>query len=266
MFIRNQNKYLVLTIIMILALALGTFGCGNGEEEVNGTEENGEVEANGTEENGEVIDNGDEEVPVAVNEWRNPTDKTEVISMFSTLEWTWSRMENEDTTQEQHVKYSHEGTETIDAVETDIILFSVEDEEVLIWVDGDGNSVQGEYEGQLWTGPVLQQALDGLLAAIFTPFQAVEQWGVKEFLEGEYPGIEWTSISEQREQFGDMQANVTVIEMYIEPPMVIEGKERTVTWSVADFDGEFQMVVEWVDDPDTSDIAISYKLTNIAPR
>jgi len=253
MFIRNHQKYASFTIILLLVLALGAFGCGNGEE------------ANGTEENGEVNDDNGEDVPVSVDEWQNPTDKTEIISLFSELEWTWSQSEDGTVQQEQYVKYSHEGTETVDGVETDIIHFAVEDQEVLIWVDEDGKAVQGEYEGQLWTGPILQQALDGMLTAIFSPFQAIEQWNIQEFLQGEYPGIEWTSISEQQEQFGALSADVTVIEMYIEPPMVQEGYERTVTWSVGDF-GDFQMVVEWADDPDTSDYAISYTLTNIAPR
>ncbi len=264
---RDDNVIrLALFSVLILAMVFGSFGCGSPEEETNGEKANDEeIVDNDEEENGEEAAENEEEMPVAAENWQNPTESDEVLEMFEELEWTFTRFQDGDIAKEEVVTYVFEGTDTVDGVETELISFDYDDEKLKIWIDEDGNSVQGEYQGHVFSGPLLQSTLDEIVRAMFAPFKMVENIGLQHFLAGDYPGVEWKTTSTQREDIGAASAEVTEIELYLVPPMVQEGRERTVSCRIGDF-GDFQIVIEWIDDDDRSDYAMSYRVTNIVPR
>lgn len=260
---RVRWRYLVLSLAVTLLLLLGAIGCGNGEEEALNGEENGEEEVNGEE---DVIDD-EEELPVVVDNWRNPTGLDEIVNNFEELQWRWAYIKGGEEQDATLISYRRVGSDTIDGIETNQVVIEVDDEEFKIWIDENGNVVQAEIEGHVFPGELVQDAMEGAVEAVFLPFNVVEQTRVYEFLMDSYPGIEWRTVSTGREQFGDVEAEVTRLEVDLGPPMVPEGREGTVVWSVGDFGGEFQMLVEyeWAEEA-LEGRGITFNLIKVEPR
>lgn len=259
---RGGWSCIILSLVVILLLVLGAAGCGNGEEEALNGEDNGEQELNGED---ETVD-GENELPVAVDNWRNPTGLDEIVDNFEELHWRWANIQGGEEQDATLISYRRLGSDTIEGIETNQISIEIDDEEYIIWLDESGNVVQAEIEGAVLPGELVQSAMQSAVEAVFSPFNIVEQYQVYEFLVDPYPGIEWKTVSTEAEQFGDAEAEVTRLEIDLAPPMVPEGQEGTVTWSVGDFD-DFQMLVEyeWAEEA-LDGRGVSYKLIEVAPR
>lgn len=85
-------------------------------------------------------------------------------------------------------------------------------------------------------------ALSLFNGAIFVPFQDIEMARVDLVLEGR-EGTEARTLSTERMQFAEREAEVTNMQITLGEPHF--PYEATYACSVADFDGELQMVVKW---------------------
>ncbi len=265
----------VMLSLLIILLLVGPLGCGEpSEEEVPGEEitdeEVTDEEEPVTEKEEEVVDEEEpvteeekEEPPVSVEEWKNPTELVDVLDVFKELEWNLATIENGQETDSRVITFRNEGPETVAGKKADLLIFSENEDKFKAWVDQNGDVVQAEIDGQTIPGELAQVPLDIALEGFFLPFWSVEEMGVREFARGEiYPGYNLRDVSTQRETFGDISAEVTCMDVYLEPPATFEGDEGTVTWCIGDFDGEFQMLVEWDwgEEDAEGDINIQYNL------
>ncbi len=273
MFALRRWIKVMLPLAVALLLLLGAVGCGpSAEEEV--AEEEGVAEEDVSAEE-EVVAEEEEpleeeiaEAPVAVDNWRNPTGVSEIVNNFEEMEWRWAQMEDGEETGSTVVHYRYAGSETVEGVEADILAFSVDDDEFKLWVDEQGDAVQGEFDGNIIPGALVEAGLEGFISAIFWPYWTFEEFGVREALAETTPGIELRVVSTGREQFGEISADVTRMEVEVGPPFTPEGEVGTLTWSVGDFDGDFQMIVEWGGTEVTSedDYGVTYSLRKVVPR
>lgn len=260
--------------LLILLLLVGSFGCGApSEEEVTDEEvidEEVTDEEEVVDEEEPVVEDEEEEAPVSVEEWRNPTELVDVLDKFKELEWTWAKLENGQKTDSKDISFRNEGPETVAGEEADLLVFTENEDEFRIWVDENGNAVQAEIDGQVLPGELVQAPLNTALEGFFLPFWTVEEMGIREFAEGvSHPGYNLRDVSTQREDFGDVSAEVTRLEVYLEPPLTVEGEEGTVIWGIGDFDGEYQMLVEWDWGEEYAEgdaIMITYELNKVVPQ
>ena len=281
MFFKKRNKKIILFMTLVLVLAMTTYGCGSNDEEtdLNGEDEVPEEEdieeEEPVEEEEEAVEEEaveEEEVAdgkvISIDNWKNPTNLIEFVDTFEELEWRWSNVRDNEEQDSTTLNYKYEGNETIDGVDTSLLAFSVDNEEFKIWVDESGNAVQVEAEDMTVSGELANQILDSFESAIFWPFEVIEKRGVRGFLEKPVSGVDWRVISTEMQQFGEFEAEVTSIEVDFESPMTEEGLEGTLLWKIGDFDGEFQMLVEykWLDMTTETDSTITHELIKVVPR
>jgi len=267
------GKCVILSLAVVFLL-LSVSGCGIIEDLIGEEAEEAIEEALNDEENGEEV-NGEEEaeeeeeedeVPVEVDEWRNPTSMSEFTERFEEMKWTWAQIKDGEKTDESVFSYRCEGSDTVDGMETELIALILDDEKFKLWVDDAGDVVQVETGGEVIPGEFIDTQLDSVLNAAFGPFMMIEQTGIREFVSGSYPGVDWTTKETGTEQFGDMSAEVTRMEVEVGPPMTEEGEEGTAIWSVGDF-GDFQMLVEWGwAEEATGDFGVAYELNQVKAR
>lgn len=256
--------------LLILFLLVGAFGCGAPSEEEVVDEEVTEEEEVVDEEEPAAEEEEEEEPPVSVEEWENPTELVDVLDRFKELEWTWTKLENGQKTDSKNITFRNEGPESVAGEEADLLVFTENEDEFRIWVDENGNAVQAEFGGEVIPGQFVQEPLNAALKGFFLPFWTVEEMGIREFAQGySQPGYNLRDVSTERKDFGDVSAEVTRLEVYLEPPLTQEGKEGTVIWGIGDFDGEFQMLVEWdwgEEYAKRDDIMITYELNKVVPQ
>lgn len=255
----------VFPLAVAFFLLMGAWGCGPPEEEEVPEEE--PVEEEVVEEEEEPVEEEEEDPAVSVDDWQNPTEVSDVVDNFKELEWNYASIRDGVETDSTRVIYRFEGSETVEGVEADLLYFAVDDEELNIWVDENGQTVQAEYEGQILPGAMVDQALEGAIQGIFWPFWTFEDYGVHQALVESTPGVEYSVISTGTEQVGEMSAEVTRMEVDVSPPVVSEGQEGTAQWAVGDF-GDFQMLIEWdwVEAIGEDDMAVTFSLSNVVPR
>jgi len=190
------------------------------------------------------------------------------VNNFEELEWTWARIENGEEADSAVINYQHAGSETIEGVETNQLIFTLDGEKFKLWVDKSGNVVQAEAGGKIIQGNLVDATMDSMLSGIFWPFWAAEEIGIHESLVDTTPGVKWNVVSIEKEQFGDIGAEVTRLEVKVGPPLTPEGEEGTAIWSVGDFNGDFQMLVkwDWTETAGGEDLAVTYSLNKIVPR
>lgn len=131
--------------------------------------------------------------------------------------------------------------------------------------------VQAEHEEEMVPGEVVEGVLENVLTNVFWPFLKQEQMGVREALAEETPGMEWSVISTEREQFGEAEAEVTRLQVDVGAPLTPEDEEGILVWGVADFDGEFQMSSEWTVEEEFAEehegtMGIAFNLIEVMPR
>lgn len=255
-----------------LLLLFGSLGCGvpdeeEAVEEEPTVEEEERVDEEPTVEEEERNDEEKEEPALDVDNWRNPTEISEIVDNFAEMEWTWSRLENGSVTDSTTINYKYEGSETVDGVDTEVLSFSIDAEGFKAWVDKDGNVIQAEVEGEIIPGQFVDQAMEGALSAMFSPFWTFEELGIHDALVETTPGFEWSVISTEEKQIGNMDVEVTHLEVDVKPPLTPEGEEGTVTWSVGDF-GQFQMLIEWdwIETAGEEEMSIQYSLDKAVAR
>ena len=259
---------LALAAFMLLALA----ACGSPpEDEVAPDDEPEEVAETGDDDDDDESDDEsdveppeDEEQAVDVHEWRNPTSMISLMALFRELEWSWAQVEDGEESDPVSVSYRYEGTEEVDGVETQVAVVSLDEQEIKLWIDDSDQAVQAVIDGELLPGELAGMMLEGTLMALFWPFWVVEEMSVDDILRGTGSGWEWSILSTDTRQFGDLQAEVTRLELELTAPLVPEGEEASVTWGVADF-GDFQMLVEWRG-AERGDVGFSMTVDKVIPR
>ncbi|MCF8011896.1 MAG: hypothetical protein K9L17_09890 [Clostridiales bacterium] len=264
-------RLLSITLIITLILVLSVSGCGGGNDEAGGDIEKNSVEepqAGNEQKNQDKEQKEHEEPSVTVKNWRNPTEINEIVKNFKELEWTWARIKDGKETDSTAVSYRYGGSETVKGSDTNLLVFVVDNEKFKLWIDKNGEAVQAEIKGKIIPGEFVNSAMEDMLSGIFWPFLMVDKVGIREAIMETTPGVEWTATSTDREQFGDLDAKVTRIEVDLGPPITPENKEGKVIWSVGDFDGNFQMLVGWEANEEAleSDLSITYTLNNVVPR
>lgn len=267
----------VLVLVVAVSLLIGALGCGAPEEEVDAPEEDAVVEEEAVEdstdpadeeadaEEGEVSEAQDEDFDV--DNWRNPTGVQEIVNNFSELEWSWARVVDGEEADSTVLSYRYEGSETVEGVDAEVLVFTLDGEAFKFWVDDDGRTVQAEVQGEIIPGQFVDTMAEGLLTGLFVPFRAVEEFGFYEALRETTPGVKWSAVSTETEKFGDLEAEVTRLEVVVGPPLTPEGEEGTAILGVGDF-GDFQMLVEWdwAEVTGDGDLAVTYSLSKAVPR
>ncbi len=271
----NLKRRLRLTILLAAAVIflVGIVGCGAPVEEEPAPGETDQEEAVAEEEEtvpeeGLAEEEAEAEEPsIAVDDWQNPTGISEIVDNFAEMKWTWSRVRNGEETDSSEIHYRYEGRETVSGTEAELLVFTVDDEEYKIWVDENAEAVQAEFQGQVVPGQLIDSALDGVVSTIFWPYWSFEQYNFHEALVQSTPGVEWSIISVENQEFDGSSAEVTRMQVDLSPPATPEGQAGTATWAVGDF-GDFQMLVEWdwTEVAGNGDLAITYSLTKLVPR
>lgn len=192
----------------------------------------------------EEEEEGEEEEPeVTVDNWQNPTEMNEFIEMFERLQWSWVDVRDEAETGRHTAIYEHRGTEEIDGEDTTEVMISFDDDEVTFWLGEDEEVVQAEFDGEIVSGEMGGQLISAAEGA-FWPFAIVDQLDPDEIFTGTGYGWEWEVVDTSVQTFGQMQAEVTHVQVNIGPPIVEADDEITVEWGIGDF-GDFQMLVHW---------------------
>ncbi len=259
----------LLPLLLVLFLLMAPLGCGAPAEEdaVEDTDPAAEEEpATDEEDEEERAEEAEEDPALDIDDWRNPTGVSEIVDNFEEMEWTWAHLEDGEEVDATTVTYRYEGSDTVDGNDAEQLYFSVDNEEFKIWVDDNGNPLQADFQGEMIPGEFVDQAMDAVLSAIFSPFWTFEEFGAREALLHEAAGVEYSVTSTDTEQVGETTAEVTRMEVEVGPPAAPEGYEGTATWAVGDF-GEFQMLIEW-DWTETAgeDLNVTYSLDRIVPR
>lgn len=270
----NRQLYVTACLFTAFILLLGAAGCGSPaeEEEVVEAEDVEEIVDEADLDDAEDAIDETEEIdveasPVDIDEWRNPTDLVALVNMFEELQWSWTTIENGVETDTFLVSYSYAGSETIDGADTSVAVITFEGQETRAWLDEDGTARQAEIDGELIPGEFADTMMEGMLMSLFWPFRMVDSYDVQNMLQESGPGIEWNTISTDQEQFNGLGAEVTRVQFELSPPAIPEGEEISIILAVADFGGDFQMLIEWiVEETDIDDFSFSMTVDKIAPR
>ena len=180
-----------------------------------------------------------------ISQWRNPTEIYEMKNWFEELEWEWTRMEGGISFPKQEIEYVLGDEETIDGVQTTEVFFNVGNEEYQLWVDVNGIPVQAAIDGD----PVPQFTgggfFENMVQMAFYPFMQLGGLNLQEVIEDEkYKELDWEITSSEEKTFGDVEAEVTYVEMNLETPVVSPRAEGEIEFAIGDF-GEFQMILEY---------------------
>ncbi len=187
---------------------------------------------------------GQEEPEIAVDDWRNPTELNEFIAMFERLEWSWKDVRDEGDAARQTAIYEYRGTEEIDGEDTTKVFIGVDDDDLILWLGEDEEVVQAEVNGDRVPSEIAAGQLVGTIQGAFWPFTIVDQLNPQDMFTDDEFGLEWTVLGTTDETIGQMQAEVTRVQVEIGPPLVDEDDEIKAEWGIGDF-GDFQMLVYW---------------------
>ncbi len=253
--------------LMLLLLPVVSVGCGSPETEEEEPEVAEAVEPEEPkEEEEEPEEEPTDEQPVSVDQWRNPTGVDSLVPDFEVLEWTWTSYADGEETSSTDVSYRFEGTEQVGDKETIKIVLTFDDQEIVMWVDDDGEAVQTEIDGELLPDEVANMMVNPMLNAVFWPFIAARTFRVSDVVMGRGYGWDTQVVSTETRQVGDLQAEVTEIVVEVGPPHTEEGEEVEITWEIGDF-GEFQMLLGWsTSEAAAGDANFDMKITRVVPR
>ncbi|MFO7942132.1 MAG: hypothetical protein R6U92_05785 [Bacillota bacterium] len=245
-----------LVILSILVLLFAAAACGGGGEESEPDEEAApepdeeepaeeEADEPDDESGEEEADEADDE-EFAVDSWRNPSDIKAIREGFSRLVWRWAEIDEDgNETDPTRVTYQFEGEEEIDGTKTEKLSVTIDEEDIVFWVDEEGKVARLQMGGETVPGEMAGNFVDPFLSAMFWPFKAAEELQVRDVLNREGPGWEWEIVSTETRTISDMQAEVTRIRLNLGPPHVPEGSDEVaVDWEIGDF-GDFQMLIAW---------------------
>ncbi|RQD77234.1 MAG: hypothetical protein D5R97_02745 [Candidatus Syntrophonatronum acetioxidans] len=228
------------TFLLFLALMMmGTvmYGCGS---PANDVEEEAINDVEVMEEEETIDEEAAEEALIEVENWEAPGSLQELLATFKEIRHTWSEGGEEVAS----VHYLHEGSDTVDGVQTDKVSFSISDEKFTLWIDGEGNTQQIEAGGEALPKEMGDMMFTPFISSILMPFKVSQDWNVNQKLAQPEPGIYIKSIEKSQETIGELTGTIHTFEVTLEPPHVPEGERGMVRWKVADF-GDFQMLVGW---------------------
>ncbi len=151
----------------------------------------------------------------------------------------------------------------MDGVDTEKSLICFDDNEVVVWVDEDGNMVQGEIDGEQLPEEMAESALRGILASAFWPFMMAEGFNIPEMVGTDSLGAETTIVDTSRQQIGNVTLDVTTVRVVLGPPLAED--EVTLTWGVGDF-GDFQMLVNWSREEGDDQTGFRLEIVDVALR
>lgn len=246
---------LVGTALLLLFLAAG---CGAGEEDPAAAETaNGEEEVEQEEEVAE--EEGEEGLEEVLAGWENPRSFHALTDSFKELKYQFTGDGVSET-----IHYTLEGTETVGGTEAEKISlrFLEEGSEYSWWVDGEGNVLRLDMDGEIMEGELAAMAGESLMAMAFMPYYYVDDFEARDVLAGSYPGYSVQLVDQKTEQFGASQAQVYTLEVTVGPPL--SEQEGTVRWSVGDF-GDFSMLVGWEAVDALEGLAFGYRLLEVNP-
>ncbi len=205
---KKKILYMVTVLIMALVPAIFVWGCGGNSETdlTGGAAENDVNEANGV--NGETGANG--KPLLELNNWCLPTTVPELIATFSEYKL---RM---NMGQVQIFHYRYLGSETLEDVETEKIAFSVDNEEMTIWVAAGDMVKQVEMDGEIHTGETAETMGSTFLGFMVMPFAMAEGYNIHEYIST--PGLNVQLKDSSPGQVGDLSGTVHTIEIKIVPP------------------------------------------------
>ena len=231
-----------LAFLLIISLAVVLFaGCGRSADP-DPTDNGAPADPDPDPDPGDEKDEPDPELPsIGDGDWIWLGEPWQMSQDFSLVQWELYEGSDEDPL--GVVTSTYEGTEVIDGIETSRILLEVGDRDYTLWIDDDGEYVQSEALGQLWTGEAAETGSSmGLLGAL-GPFAFVNQDAIMEVFTGRRRGyFTWEVTSEQHESIGNEQYLVTRIDMV--PENAMGAKKLDMSVAIAHVDGRY-MIVEW---------------------
>lgn len=268
MSLTNRRCFVVLvSLLTVFIFMLGIGGCGSPDEDEAVVEETVEEEV---EEEVDTIEEEDVDPDAAaleLEEWRNPTDLVSLINLFEELEWSWTTFEEGVETETLVVNYSYLGSETVDGIDTEVAEITFDDQKIKAWIDRDGNPAQAEIDGEFLPGEQAEMIMEGILMSLFWPFWTIDEFDVQGMIAEPTPGVKFSDTSTEQVQFNGVGAEVTRLQLDLGPPATPEGEEASVVWAIADFAGDFQMLIEWsVEETDVDDFSFTMNVTKAVPR
>lgn len=262
--LRRYTPAVLAVILLVLVMIFA--GCGAPAVEEEEEEVVTEPEEEEPEEPEEEEEEEPEEVPaITVTDWENPLDVIALINRFTVLEWTWTPFEDGQELESMDISYRYEGSEAVGDVDTSKVSILFHEEELVIWADAGGKVVQAQSGGEMLPDMVVGMVIDPVLTALFAPFQMFETLQIHDVLTGTGPGWAWKIDSVGGEQIGDLQVEVTTIELAMGPSVLDPGEEVTITFGVGDF-GDFQMLVGWEGESAAEQAAFKMQVTNVVLR
>jgi len=228
-------------ILLLVLIMIGTvmLGCGAPDDDVEEEVMNGEEIINDDNET-DIEEDEVEEAMVEIDDWKAPVSIQELVTNYKEIRHTWSEKGEEVFA----VHYLHEGSETVDGVQTDKVSFNIGDEKYILWIDSDGNTQKVEVGGEVLPKEMGDMMFTPFISSILMPFHVSKDWNVNQMLVHPEPGVNIKKVGTDQETIGELTGTVHTFEVSLEPPHVPEGERGTVSWKVADFD-DFQMLVGW---------------------
>lgn len=221
---QKKNLCVLAVLAMALTLAFFAWGCGGDSGTIL---PGGGAESDTGEENGASGETGAiEEALLELDNWSLPTSVAELIATFSEYKL---RM---NMGLEQIFHYRYLGSEPIEGVETEKIAFSVDGEEITIWVAADDMVKQVELEGKIYTGEMAETMGATFLGLMVMPFAMAEGYNIHEYVST--PGLSVQLKDSSPGRVGDLSGTVHTIEIKIEPPANTAPTEITYICRIAD--------------------------------
>ncbi|MFW6135146.1 MAG: hypothetical protein ACOC5R_06180 [Elusimicrobiota bacterium] len=138
----------------------------------------------------------------------NPTEVSELLDNFSRLEFRIRGFEDGDLTQETEIKYRFVGKEEVQGTQADKVTLRGKGIEPMdVWFD-EGEIVQFEIDGERIPAQMADMVKEDMYQAIFFPFYYVDRLNLEALEEA---GV--TRVSKSQEMIGDMQVDITKIEI-----------------------------------------------------
>lgn len=149
-----------------------------------------------------------------LKEWFNPKKLSEVVARVQELAWSWTFFEDgEEETMD--VSYRLLGYETVLGRKAVLVELTINEDLMLIWLDSEGNIVQGAIDGELLPPLFAEMTLGATLSFIFSPFIFAEPYKVPEALVETPLGMEIHVRDQDLRRIGDLVVPVQVVEMRV---------------------------------------------------
>lgn len=177
-------------------------------------------------------------------EWFNPKKLSDVVARVQELAWSWTFFE-EGEEETMDVSYRLLGYETVLGRKAALVELTINEDLMQIWLDSEGNIVQGAIDGELLPQMFAEMMFGATLTFVFSPFIFAEPYKVPEALVETLPGMEIRVRERDLRRIGDLVVPVQVVEMRVfGEPYLKPGERATFVWVIGDF-GDFLMLVQW---------------------